>query len=123
LEKEKRNHTLKFEDTLRAIFAETKGRVEPSFASKLVATCRPEAPVYDDWVCRNLGIRKPRAYKPPAVRLQDALEAYEKLIVFYREAMPSAIAGSLASEFDRRFPAFAHFTPVKKLDVLLWQMR
>ena len=46
LEREKRNSTLLFQDVLNELYNETQ-RVEVSFASKLLATVRPEKPVYE----------------------------------------------------------------------------
>jgi len=123
LEREKLNRSITFEAVLRTTFENMGGRVEPSFSSKLVATIRPEAPIYDDVVRNNLGIAKPHYYKPARVRLLEALAAYKQIEGFYAVALKSDAFGTLKAEFDRRFPAFTHFTNTKKLDVLLWQWR
>ena len=122
LEREKRNQSLTFESVLRTTLNET-GRVEPSFSSKLVATVRPELPVYDEMVRVNLAIQKPRPFKPADIRFTDALLAYEKIQAFYEVALPSNCFDALRFEFDRRFPDFTHFTDTKKLDIMLWQWR
>src|SRR5688572_6861082 len=49
-----------FGEALRALYAAT-GRVEASFASKLIATLDPEQPVIDSVVFKNLGLKLPSA--------------------------------------------------------------
>ena len=122
LEQQKKNTRLLFKDTLQDIQS-TFGRVEPSFASKLVATIRPETPVYDSVVLRNLGIKGSRSYAPAAVRFDDALRAYEEIQEFHEHALSSKVFPKLKSQFDRSFSQFAEFTDAKKLDFLLWQWR
>jgi hypothetical protein len=99
------------------------GRVEPSFSSKLVATIRPEMPVYDSIVRNRLGIANPRHYKSAETRLADAEQAYDRIECFYACTLPTEEFAALKDEFDRCVPQFAHFTATKKLDILLWQWR
>src|SRR4030095_10765360 len=106
LEREKTHSDLRFEAVLTATF-EATGRVEPSLSSKLLATVRPDAPVYDEYVRVNLGISKPRYYKPAKIRLADARTAYQRIEEFYADALPSDEFGSLRAEFDQSFPALA----------------
>jgi hypothetical protein len=122
LEREKANRNIKFEAVLGSIF-EIGDRVEPSFSSKLVATIRPDAPIYDGVVRANLGLAKPRYDKPADVKFSDALNAYKQIEGFYATALGSGGFEKLKTAFDQRFPAFAHFTDTKKLDTLLWQWR
>jgi hypothetical protein len=63
LERQKRSDEVTFPDVLRALFA-LISRVEGSFASKLVATINPKAPVLDSYVLANLGISLPSQYRP-----------------------------------------------------------
>ena len=122
LEQQKKNRRLLFEETLRNIHSSTR-RVEPSFSSKLVATVRPEMPVYDSLVLANLNIKRPRSYVPADIRLTDALRAYEEIQTFHEDLLRYKFFQKLKSEFDRRFSQFSHFTDAKKLDILLWQWR
>jgi hypothetical protein len=41
----------------------------------------------------------------------------------YEAALTTPGAITLETEFDIHFPAYAHFTKLKKLDLMLWQMR
>ena len=122
LEQEKSNEDLTFEFVLRQIDNEFK-HIEPSFASKLVATVRPERPVYDDIVCKNLAIQKPSQYKPKDIKFRDALDAYENIEQFFNAALRLDSFAAIKLEFDQKFSKFAHFTDAKKLDILLWQWR
>ena len=123
LQREKNNKSITFGQILTQIHAEQK-RVEPSFSSKLVATIRPEMPVYDKHVRVNLSLSVPAQYKPAHQRIQLLCAMYN--------ALEHKIAGLIADPifttalrpaFDRKWPAFAHFSEVKKLDFLLWQHR
>jgi hypothetical protein len=123
LEGEKANRSISFEAVLGVTFETMGHRVEPSFSSKLVATIRPEAPIYDEVVRNNLGIPKPRYYKPAHARFSDALAAYKQIEGFYATALESDGFEKLKAEFDQKLPDYAHFTDTKKLDILLWQWR
>jgi hypothetical protein len=123
LEREKNNRNITFGEVLAETHSST-GRIEPSFSSTLVATIRPEKPVYDQHVWANLLLAVPGYYKAPHIRVQEFIAAYSSLesrvaalvqsVLFVRELRPA---------FDTRFPAYVHFTDVKKLDLLLWQHR
>lgn len=123
LEQEKRNMGIQFPDALARLFELTGGRVEASFASKMVATIRQDAPVYDSVVIKNLGISKPSFTKHKSIRMSNAVSVYDKICAFYAFTHSSEVALDLVKEFGRRLPEFAHFTPIKKIDILLWQMR
>jgi hypothetical protein len=123
LEREKANRSISFETVLGITFETMGQRVEPSFSSKLVATIRPELPIYDEVVRDNLGIPKPRYHKPANVRFSDALAAYQQIEGFYCTALESGGFAKLKAEFDRRLPGYTHFSDTKKLDILLWQWR
>jgi hypothetical protein len=122
LERHKNNSQIKFENVLGDFHA-ALGRVEPSFVSKLVATIRPDAPVYDAFVRQNLGLKTPPQYKSQEIRLQGFIDVYSKMECIYDEALRGENTTVLVSEFDGRSPAYAHFTRLKKLDLMLWQLR
>jgi hypothetical protein len=56
-------------------------------------------------------------------RLREAQTAYREIEQFFTSALQSNTVRDLNAEIDRRFGDFAHFTPTKKLDLLLWQWR
>ncbi len=119
---EKRNGTVTFSDVLEEIYRST-GRVEAAFGSKLIATIRPEMPVYDKFVRENLSLCVPKQHESAPVRVQKYIGVYGGLQAQMNELVQSDAFQHLRVRFDRKFPAFVHFTDVKKLDLLLWQSR
>ena len=123
LQREKHNKSITFKQVIEQIYAD-KHRVEPAFSSKLVATICPEMPVYDKHVRENLSLKVPPQYSPAKDRVQKFIMAYAtldgKVATLIRDPI---FTTKLRPAFDRKFPAYAHFTDVKKLDLLLWQYR
>lgn len=123
LEQEKHNKSITFKQVLEKIYVE-KNRVEPSFSSKLVATIRPEMPVYDKHVRENLALEVLPQYKPSNERIRGLIKMYatleEKVTAFVRNPI---FVSSLRPAFDKKFPVYEHISDVKKLDFLLWQYR
>jgi hypothetical protein len=110
-----------FRDALTAIKARCH-QVHPSFSSKIIATIDPSQPVYDSEVLKRL--RLSACFVPdPETRLLKVEERYQKITEFYLHAKGSAAAERIASRFDVELSEFAHFTPTKKLDLILWQAR
>jgi hypothetical protein len=109
-----------FEDVLAGVHADT-GRVEASFASKLVATLRPEAPIIDSvvrgWLARH-------SAPPLFAGSVDAAVAYFRwLDEVFREAVSSAQAEEWGRAFTEAFPLPIGEEPVsttKQLDFLIW---
>jgi hypothetical protein len=122
LEREKNNAALTFPDVLQRIYAEMRS-VEPSFCSKLVATVRPELPVYDKHVRDNLSLAVPGPHESPESRVQKFVVAYADLEATVGRLAERDEFSILRQSFDEAFPEYAHFTDTKKLDLLLWQNR
>jgi len=109
-----------FEDLLAGIQADT-GRVEASFASKLVATLRPDSPIIDSvvrgWLARRL--------TPPPFGggVTAAVAYYRWLEDVFDEAAASPEAKAWGSVFAATFPLEPGEAPVsaaKQLDFLIW---
>jgi hypothetical protein len=122
LETEKSNAAITFRDVFERVYRERQ-RVEPSFCSKLVATIRPDMPVYDRYVRENLSLVIPRSTERPEHRVEGYVSVYGKLQAQQNQLMLSEQFPTLRHEFDDRFGAYAHFTDAKKLDLVLWQYR
>ncbi|MCX6636162.1 MAG: hypothetical protein NT090_13940 [Acidobacteria bacterium] len=73
LETKKHSRTITFGDILTEVHR-TKGRIEPSFCSKLLATIRPDKPVYDKYVRENLQLDIPRQTEPADHRLRGFIQ-------------------------------------------------
>jgi len=122
LEREKRNSEISFREVLEEVYR-AKRRVEPSFSSKLVATIRPELPVYDRYVQGNLSLAIPRQNEPAETRMRKFADIYSRLEVHMTRLVQTDAFRELKRRFDEKFSAYSHFTNVKKLDLLLWQYR
>lgn len=117
LELHKQDAALTFEAVIRYLF-ETTGSVCPSFASKLVATVRPELPVWDRYVLTNLGLKAPGYYLTPSTRIQRCVDLYAKICAWYE----TPAAQEKLELFESIFPN-CPISNVKKIDLILWQTR
>ena len=122
LEREKHNATVTFPDVLAELYR-TQGRLEASFSSKLIATIRPDKPIYDKFVRQNLSLVVPPLRLPPDTRIRKFLELYSLIEAKTNTLVQHASFQELKDAFDEKFPRYAHFTDIKKLDFLLWQYR
>ena len=120
LEREKNNDLISLDEVLKELYrtARHAGRqqVETSFSSKLVATIRPELPVYDSRVRKSLGLATPFGIK-------QSIEVYSELRKQTLEITQHAGFNQLGTCFDVKFPRYKHFTDIKKLDLFLWENR
>lgn len=108
-----------FAEALRALHA-TTGRVEASFASKLVATVDPDQPVIDSVVLRNLGLRLPAA--AASNRFAQLCDLHNRLGELYSAYLVSDAGRDLVALFRVAYPA-SQVTDIKILDLVLWQSR
>lgn len=110
---------ISFGEALRALQTAT-GRVEASFASKLVATLDPAQPVIDSVVFKNLGLRLPPV--AASERLAEIEALHRQLRAIYSEYLASESGRNLVSRFQQAYPR-ARVTEIKMLDLVLWQIR
>ena len=123
LEREKKNTNITFRHVLEETYS-TQHRIEPSFSSKLVATIRPEMPVYDKHVRENVSLTVPGQHKAAEVRVREFITVYSSLESKVATLIQNPVfTTKLRPAFDKKFRSYAHFTDVKKLDLLLWQHR
>lgn len=100
---------------------ERTSRVEASFASKLVATLHPDKPVIDEFVLSNFGLRLPSG-KDRERRCVGCIVVYDQLCDNYVALIKSAEGLMICEKFKRSFP-WADITDLKKVDLVLWQIR
>ena len=110
--------TVTFKYILRELYART-GRIEASFSSKMLAALDTDMPIWDSIVLGKLHM-KPRAYKDKERRLQEAVEIYHSIELWYQELLQSTNAPEILDAFDEAFPEYSRFSAVKKVDFLLW---
>lgn len=122
LERSKENRrAVSFGGTLSHLH-QTTGRVEASFAAKGVATLDPSAPVWDSMLLSYWKLRAPPATHKD--RLDAVNATYSALSERMHDLLASASGQSVVGMFDRAFPSEAPLvTPMKKLDLTLWQLR
>ena len=108
-----------FAEALVALAAES-GRVEASFASKLVATLDSSQPVIDQHVLRNFGLRMP--YPQKANRVGKVIELHAELRRRYGRLLGSDAGRAICERFRLRFPT-ADISDLKRIDLVLWQRR
>jgi len=109
-----------FEKALSLIFTAT-GKLEVSFASKLVATIDPNLPVIDRFVLVNVGLTLP-CYGEVDRRKKKAVEVYEQLIIKFNDFSKTKEGKILMTRFQEVYP-HSYITKTKMIDLVLWQTR
>lgn len=110
---------MSFGESLLALQAAT-GRIEASFASKLVATVDPDQPVIDSVVFTNLGLKLPAATAPN--RLATIQDIHRQLGSVYSQYLASEGGRHFVGLFRDAYPD-ARLTEIKMVDLVLWQSR
>src|SRR3989338_9395340 len=103
---------MNFGSVLLALYKKT-GRMDSSFASKLVATINPEMPVIDKVVCKNLGLKLPSAKAKN--RELKIIELYQTLAKEFSEFLKTENGKYLIEEFGREYLCANKVTKVKML--------
>jgi hypothetical protein len=118
LQKSKKDTTT-FENTLSKLFEKT-GKIESSFASKLVATIDPKMPVIDSIVLKNLKFKLPYSYdKEREIKI---LKIYQTLIKEFSLFLKTESGKYLVEQFAKEYPT-SKISKTKMLDLILWQTR
>ena len=110
-----------FSDVLIALSNDprTAGRVEKSFASKLLHTLNPHSPIIDKYIIRNTGVKLPE-YKS----IEEAVVCYDELVGWFDTELKTARGQEWIALFDAAFPEYRErLTAEKKVDFLLWMIR
>jgi hypothetical protein len=119
LMRELRGQPLHFKTCLTRLQSVT-GRIEASFASKLLATLDPNLPVIDKIVLGHLGLRLPSW--GASDRIEKATNVYQALTETLAEYVGSS-SGKRAIAAFRATYGGAQVTDVKIVDLILWQTR
>lgn len=114
------NTSIDFGTALKQIHKVT-GRVEASFASKLIATLDPARPVLDQHVLHNAQIVLPKSNHPR--RIENLIECYSELETRSHQFLGSSNGKYLLNQFNKFYPEASSLHSMKKLDLLLWQNR
>ena len=108
-----------FPVALRSLTTQT-GRIEASFASKLVATLNPDCPVIDKFILGNFDLRLPYHYSSD--RENKTISIYNQLCSKITNVMNSNHGEMICSKFQKRYP-WADITDTKKIDLVFWKIR
>lgn len=108
-----------FSKALHAL-ADQTSRIEASFTSKLVATLDPIKPIIDRFVLGNFGLRLPSHNAPN--RESKTVDIYNQLCSSYETLMSSCSGRMICHKFEQQYP-LADITNLKKIDLILWQIR
>jgi hypothetical protein len=108
-----------FPTALRRINEGTQ-RIEASFASKVVATLDSTKPVIDRFVLQYFELRLPTS--GAVDREAKTVAVYKQLCAKSEEFMHSPTGTMILELFESRYPG-SNITPLKKLDLVLWQIR
>ena len=115
-----KTQTLSFEQALYGIYNLT-GRVEASFASKMIHTLNNDMPIWDKFVVQNLGLKMPICQGEK--KIQESIFLYQKIINWYEKVLSTVEINKKIEEFDEIFPEYKWFSKTKKIDFLLWRIR
>ncbi len=96
------------------------GRIEASFASKLVATLDPSKPVIDKFVLEYFELRLPSWGSRD--RETKTIDMYYDLRDKYSAFIQSPTGKMIRELFDSRYPC-SEVSELKKIDLVLWQIR
>ena len=97
------------------------GNLEASFSSKLLATLKPEMPIWDRYVVQNLNLKLPLNSAPK--RIQKTKEMYGEIVAWYKDFLLTDNARRCIYEFDKLLPDYSWLSDVKKIDFYLWSIR
>ena len=117
---EHRSNIPSFTETLNYLYK--FGRLESSFASKLLATINPELPVWDKFILKHFGLEKPSTKMIKEARIIQANNVYEEIKRKYKEFLETDKSKNWINLFDEYYQN-TNLTSLKKIDLILWQMR
>jgi hypothetical protein len=115
----KKRSGIGFPEALASLHLST-GRIEASFASKLVATLDPSTPVIDSVVLSHFELKLPVSKAPD--RKARVVSVYQRLCAAYAELLDCPMGVMLTERFDQHFQG-TNLTRLKKIDLVLWQIR
>jgi hypothetical protein len=98
------------------------GKLEASFASKLLATIDPKLPIWDKYVLEHFRLNPPSRLLPKEERIKQANNVYEDLKKSYRELLNKEESKLVIKLFNEYYPD-NKITSIKKIDFIIWQSR
>jgi hypothetical protein len=103
------------------------GTVEVSFVSKLMATADPDAPIWNQYVLKNLCQEtkwEQLRLQSSETRISAASEIYIEIQKWYGDFMSSSDGKACIKAFNTALPKYKNrLSDVKKIDFMLWSKR
>ncbi len=118
LEKHKAE-SVSFDYILDILYQKT-GRIEASFASKMLATINDDMPILDSLVLKNLNMSLP--YYSDKNRMKKISKVYIEICKWYEDFLKTEVSKLAIKIFDESYPE-SKISDVKKIDFILWQIR
>lgn len=116
----KNNTDIDFNTIIDELYRRTKGNVEASFASKMLATICPNMPILDSQVLANLDLEI-KGYKEK--KLENAKAVYRQICQRYTDFQMTSNCKKAIQIFDGLFPNYTNLTVTKKVDFFLWALK
>lgn len=108
---------ISFPAILKDIY-EATNTVEASFASKMLATLKPEKPIIDSRVLHYLGLSL--GGSTDKEKQDTAICIYQKIEDWYKEYITTPNAMENIAIFDKVLPDYRWLSSTKKIDYMLW---
>ena len=115
LEQNKGSKVIGFHEIL-IFLSGIEGKVEASFASKMLSIINPNMPVLDSKVLEKLGIKK-----RVGSNINDVVMIYNKICEWYDGFYKTSEYHQWITLFDEMFPN-SGISSAKKIDFILWQV-
>ncbi len=107
-----------FDEIMDELFVKLKGRVEPSFSSKMLASLDPTKPIWDSYILSSL---KSTITIDKIINIDNAKVIYREICQLYDDFLKTSNAKQCIDEFDLFFPKYKEvISEVKKIDFFLW---
>ncbi len=119
MQKAKQKRSTDFAVVLKSLWKKT-GRMETSFASKLIAIIYPGQAVYDSRISKHLKLKIPK-YNDPE-RLEKFIQLYECLNKRMKNLIKHRLFATLKIQFNQAFGKYK-LTDIRRLDLMLWALR
>lgn len=108
---------ISFKEIITKLYDVTEN-IEASFSSKILATLKPEMPIWDQYVLKNCNFHLKGKTKDE--RLLDAINIYDEIVTWYDRFLTTDTAKESIRIFDLNMPNYQWLSDVKKMDFIIW---
>lgn len=108
---------ISFKEIIINLYDSTEN-IEASFSSKILATLKPEMPIWDQYVLKYYGLSLKS--KTKGERLLEAINVYDEIITCYDKLLTKDTAKESIRIFDLNMPNYQWLSDIKKIDFIIW---